>query len=233
MSPVRVWKDIYQIGMVYDDYDCSVYVIDAKPDLLLIDAGTCGSFSRLVSDLKELGLDPKSVKTIIATHSHFDHIGSLYDFKENFGTRIIAHELDAEAMETEKGTYAELLGLVYKPCKVDIKLSQAEEKLRFGQYELSILHIPGHTPGGIACYLDIEDEERKRILFGQDVNGPYYNIPGADPPKAKDSLQKLINLKADILCEGHFGVFEPASEVKRFIEGYLQMVESIIQRGYF
>ena len=231
MNPVRVWKNIYQIGKVYNDYDCSVYVVDAEPDLLLIDAGTCGSFDELISDLKELGLHPESVKVIIATHSHFDHIGSLKDFKESFGTKIIAHEQDTEAMETGKGTYAELLGLVYKPCGVDIRLTQSEEKFIFGPYELNILHIPGHTPGGIACYLDVENGEKKRILFGQDVNGPY-DIPGADAIKAWDSLEKLINLKADILCEGHFGVFAPASEVKRFIEGYLQIVERIIQRGY-
>ncbi len=221
MGPAKVWTDVYRIGKVGDDFDCSVYVIDTNPALVLIDSGTCGSFDRLVGDLEELGLDPKLVGTIIATHSHFDHVGSLHDFKEKFGTRIIAHELDAEAMQTGRGTYAEMMGLVYKPCEVDVKLRK-DEKLKVGQYKLNIVHIPGHTPGGIACYLDSD----KRILFGQDVNGPY-DIPGADAVKAKDSLQRLIDLNADILCEGHFGVFEPANAARSFIEGYLRVATSL------
>jgi hypothetical protein len=34
-------------------------------------------------------------------------------------------------------------------------------------------------------------------------------------------LQKLIGLEADILCEGHFGIYQPAKEARRYIEGYL------------
>ena len=122
MKPGKVWQSIYQIGKLNDDYDCCVYVIDAQPELVLVDAGTCGSFKELVGDLEELGLDPKQVKTIIATHSHFDHVGSLAEFKEEFGTRVLAHNLEAESIETGKGTYAEKFGLIYKPCKVDVKL---------------------------------------------------------------------------------------------------------------
>ena len=80
-----------------------------------------------------------------------------------------------------------------------------------------IIHIPGHTQGSIAIYVDME----KRILFGQDVHGPYCPEWGADPEQAKISLQKLIDLETDILCEGHFGIYQPAAEVKRYIEGHL------------
>jgi hypothetical protein len=38
----------------------------------------------------------------------------------------------------------------------------------------------------------------------------------------RESMKKLLTLEADILCEGHFGVFQPAAEVQRFIEGYLK-----------
>jgi hypothetical protein len=63
----------------------------------------------------------------------------------------------------------------------------------------------------------------KRVLFGQDVHGPYI-LKGSDPLQAKLSLQKLIDLEADILCEGHFGIYQPATEVKRYIEGYLYSI---------
>ena len=223
MKPGKVWQSIYRIGKLNDDYDCCVYVIDAQSELVLVDAGTCGSFKELVGDLEELGLNPKQVKTIIATHSHFDHVGSLAEFKEKFGTRVLAHNLEAESIETSKGTHAEKFGLTYRPCKVDVKL-EGDESLKIGQYKLHVVHIPGHTPGHIACYLDITDGEKKRVLFGGDVNGPY-NIRGSDPIQASVSLQRLIDLKADILCEGHFGIQQPAREVQGFIQAYVDMLD--------
>ena len=60
----------------------------------------------------------------------------------------------------------------------------------------------------------------KRVLFGQDVHGPYF-LPGSNIADARVSLLKLIDIEADILCEGHFGVYQPASEVRLYIEGYL------------
>ncbi|MBM2824691.1 MAG: Zn-dependent hydrolase including glyoxylase [Dehalococcoidales bacterium] len=222
MRPDEVWPSIYRIGKLYDDYDSCVYVIDAQSELVLVDAGTCGSFNELVNDLEELGLEAKKVGTIIATHCHFDHIGSLAEFKEKFGTIVFAHKLDARAIETGEGTHAERFGLDYKPCKVDVNL-EGGETLKFGQYELKIVHTPGHTPGHIACYLDLADGEQKRILFGGDVNGPY-RTPGEPRAQAIDSLQRLMALKADILCEGHFGVFQPASEAQRCIKFYLDLL---------
>ena len=81
-----------------------------------------------------------------------------------------------------------------------------------------VIHIPGHTPGSVAACTDIDS---KRILFGQDIHGPYMPQWGADPKQAAASLKKLIALKADILCEGHFGICQPAIEVKRYIQYYL------------
>lgn len=217
VSQYRVWRDVYTIGgpELSHPYDCSVYLIGSD-ELVLIDSGAGESFDQLVNNIKRLGLKPEKLVAIIATHAHLDHIGALYQFRERFGVKVVAHELDADAIETGRGTGAELYGMAYQPCEVDIKLNKEEESLLYGGYELKAIHIPGHTPGSIAVYLDMD----KRVLFGQDVHGPYF-LRGADPIQAKISLQKLIELEADILCEGHFGIYQPAAEVKRYIEGYL------------
>jgi hypothetical protein len=67
-------------------------------------------------------------------------------------------------------------------------------------------------------YVDISD---RRILFAQDVHGPFHDSFGSDIEKWRKSMNKLLVLKADILCEGHFGIFRPHEKVKEFIEGYL------------
>jgi glyoxylase-like metal-dependent hydrolase (beta-lactamase superfamily II) len=221
-KPFRVWKEIYAIGgpELTHPYDCYVYLISGD-EMVLIDSGAGESFDLLVDNIQSLGFKPEKLRVVIATHAHIDHIGALYRLQKKFGTQIIAHELETRAIETGIGIGAEFYSVAYKPCKVDIKLSSPEEVLQYGGYELKIIHIPGHTPGSVAVYVDME----KRILFGQDIHGPYF-LKGADPAQAKISLQKLIDLEADILCEGHFGIYQPAAEVKRYIEGYLYSLYS-------
>lgn len=222
-KPFKVWKEIYAIGgpELSHPYDCAVYLVAAGDELVVIDAGAGDSFGRLVSNIQSLGFRTENLAAVVATHAHIDHIGALHQFREEFGAQVIAHELEAEAIETGVGIGAELYGVAYRPCQVDIRLSRPEEIMRYGGHELRAIHIPGHTPGSIAVYVDME----KRVLFGQDVHGPYF-LKGSDITQAKLSLQKLIDLEADILCEGHFGVYQPADEVKRYIEGYLYTLYS-------
>ena len=224
-KPFQVWKDVYAIGGpdISEPSDCCIYMIDAG-ELVLIDSGAGDSFNQLIGNIKTLGFEPQRLKAIIVTHAHIDHIGALADFQQKYGVQLIAHELDAPAIETGKGTGAEAYGVPYQSCRIDVKISKAEESLTFGAYELKLIHIPGHTPGSIAVYVDME----KRVLFGQDIHGPYIPAWGADPVQACLSLQKLIDVKADILCEGHFGIYQPASEVKWYIEGYLRQLQRMI-----
>jgi metallo-beta-lactamase class B len=217
--PFEVCKDIYLIGdaELSHPYDCCVYLLDAG-DLVLIDSGAGKSFDKLVSNIEWLGLDPKRLKTVLITHAHIDHIGALHRFQKEYGVQIIAHELDAAAIEKGRGTAAEAYGVSYTPCRVDLRLQGSGASLHFDSHELKVIHIPGHTPGSVAAYLDTDN---KRVLFGQDIHGPYYPQWGADPAQARLSLQKLLDLKADILCEGHFGIYQPAPAVETYIQGYI------------
>ncbi len=216
---LNVCQDVYIVGGadLSHPYDCAVYLVDGGEEMVLIDSGAGESYEIIVDNIRSLGLRPERLKAVIATHSHIDHIGALSQFRQGFGTQVIAHELDAEAIETGTGSGAEYYRVSYQPCKVDIILSKSEETLRCGKYEIKVIHIPGHTPGSVAVYFDAG----VRILFGQDVHGPYF-LKGSDTGRAKISLQRLIDLEADILCEGHFGIYEPKDEVRRYIKGCLR-----------
>ena len=221
-GPFKVWRDVYAIGGpdITSPSDCCVYLVDAG-ELVLIDSGVGGSFIELVENIRVLGFDPRQLKTVIVTHAHIDHIGALADFQRQYGVSLVAHELDTPAIESGKGTGAEFYGVAYTPGKVDIKIKQSETCLSFSRHDLNLVHIPGHTPGSMAVYVDME----QRVLFGQDIHGPYVPEWGADPAQAVTSLQKLLDLKADILCEGHFGIIQPVDEVERYISGYLRQLQ--------
>jgi glyoxylase-like metal-dependent hydrolase (beta-lactamase superfamily II) len=71
----------------------------------------------------------------------------------------------------------------------------------------------------VAVYTDIAG---KRVLFGQDIHGPFDEVFGSDIADWRRSMKGLMDLNADILCEGHLGIFKPATIVKDYIEGYLR-----------
>jgi glyoxylase-like metal-dependent hydrolase (beta-lactamase superfamily II) len=173
-KPVNIFSNIYLIGgpeLSYS-YDCLIYLIDFG-DLVIIDSGV-GLSSQLIEDnIVSLGFDPNKITTVIATHSHFDHIGSLHYFKEKYHARIVAHELDAASIEQGINTAAEVYNVKYIPCPVDKKVKGEKETLHFGNNELNIIHTPGHTEGSIALYMDTEG---KRVLFGQDIHVPAFNL---------------------------------------------------------
>lgn len=219
-QPFCVYEDVYQVGGagISHPADCAVYMIDCGAELVLIDcgAGAEGSLEAITGNIEALGFDLEKLSTVIATHRHIDHIGSLWRLKRDYGAKVVAHELDTEGIERGTGTVARMYGIDYQPCPVDIKVGGESGSLSRGRYEMNIIHIPGHTPGGIAVYVDMGS----RVLFGQDIHGPY-SLPGADREQARQSLSMLMQLEADILCEGHFGIYKPEEKVRSYIDSYL------------
>lgn len=211
-------KNVYYLG----NSGCEVYLIDSKSKdgLILID---CGMNLDLIKDIQELELDPKEIKHCIITHFHIDHIGACSDLKFfNENVKFYAHELDSKPIE-ERGhdsqTAASWYGVKYTPIKLDKKFSKDIENLKFGKYEFQCIHTPGHTPGSISVLLKAEG---KKILFGQDIHGPFMRSFGSNLEDYQNSMQKLLELEADILCEGHFGIIQPIKRVKEYILKYMK-----------
>lgn len=213
----EIITDIYYIG----DSGCSVYLVNTHSEegLVLID---CGMSLEMIKKINKVNLNPMDIIHCIITHFHIDHIGACYDLKQfNKNVNYYAHEFDADAIEEkghDKETAAMWYGVKYQPVKLTKRLKGNSEILRFGIYDFQCIHTPGHTPGSISIL--IETEDKKKILFGQDLHGPI--IPGvSNYDDYQNSLRKILDLNADILCEGHFGIFQPASEVQRYINKYL------------
>lgn len=219
----EILQGVYLIGGpgVSAAEDAAVYLIDFGGELVLIDAGAGGSSSQLVRNIEMLGLDPNALSHVILTHCHIDHIGSAPFFREKYGAKIVIHERDAEALETGDSirTAANWYGTTFPPTTIDHQLKGAQEVLKFGNEDLYCLHTPGHTPGSVSVYLD---RAENRILFGQDIHGPFHQAFGSDIKAWKKSMHALLALQADILCEGHFGIYQPKNKVREYIERYVE-----------
>jgi len=226
LHPQEIIGGVYLIGgpNLTSADDAAVYLIDFKETLAMIDAGAGRSTAQLVRNIEMLGFNPADVSFLILTHGHIDHIGSAPFFQKQYQTQVMIHELDAEALEhgDSRKTAADWYGTTFPPMSLDRKLRGAEEGLRFGGETLHCLHTPGHTPGSLSVYLD---RLGKRVLFGQDIHGPFHSAFGSDIEQWKKSMRKLLDLNADILCEGHFGIFQPQDRVRAYIERYLEEYE--------
>ncbi len=214
----EIIKDVYHVG----SSGCDVYLVDTKSSdgLVLID---CGMDFSLIRNIAKAGLDPKDIRHCIITHCHIDHIEAchkLYNYNNN--VKFYAHEKDAQPIE-EKGhddkTAASWYSKDYKPVKLNKRFSKQIEHLQLGSYDFKCIHTPGHTPGSISVLIKIQG---KKVLFGQDIHGPFYESFGSDLEQYQSSMKHLLEFEPDILCEGHFGIIQPAKEVENYIRRYMK-----------
>ena len=216
----------YQVGgsSMSDPRDCMVYLLVSKEtNMVLIDCGAGPCFEALVRTMDATDLDPKWIKLLVLTHGHIDHIGAASEFVKAYSCKVIAHEGDLDAIEGRnmKRTAADWYDLEYHPVKVDDVVRGEEGTRTVDDLELHFLHTPGHTPGSMVVYVDIGG---KRVLFGQDIHGPFDVSFGSDIEQWRASMKKVLALRADILCEGHFGIYQGKANVEEFIQGHLDNV---------
>jgi glyoxylase-like metal-dependent hydrolase (beta-lactamase superfamily II) len=220
MKPFEITRNIFIVGGpdVTDSRDGCVYLINLG-ELILIDAGAGWSVDRIIKNIEGLGFDPKNLSRILLTHCHIDHIGGAPEIKKRFGSEIYIHKLDAPPIENGDPilTAATWYQMTFPPTAVDVKFNLSEEILQIGGEKLVCLHTPGHTPGSICIYLD---RDGKRVLFAQDLHGPLLEEFGSSLEDWDRSTQKLLDLDADILCEGHFGIYKTKKDVRNYILSY-------------
>lgn len=203
--------------------DAAVYLVRFGDQAFLVDAGSGLDHSKLIGNISKVLPPHVEIVYLLLTHCHFDHTGGASAVRAEYGCGIVAHELDAGYLENadEKVTAADWYGARMSPFTIDVKVSAARETLRIGDGEVSLFHTPGHSPGSMVFLVTMN---RQRVLFGQDVHGPLDPALLSDREDYLRSLRFLLELKADILCEGHFGVFRGKKAVARFINSYLNAV---------
>jgi glyoxylase-like metal-dependent hydrolase (beta-lactamase superfamily II) len=220
MRPSEIVKDIFIVGGpdITDGRDGCVYLMNLG-ELILIDTGAGWSVDKIINNINRLSFDCRNLSKILLTHSHIDHIGGAPEIKRRFGSKIYVHQGDAPPLENGDPilTAANWYQTSFPPTPVDVKFNLKEEILTIGDQKVICIHTPGHTPGSICIYLD---KDGKRILFAQDLHGPILEEFGSNLEDYGRSTKKLLELDADILCEGHFGIYKTKKDVRNYILSY-------------
>ena len=217
MRPSEIVKDVFIVGGpdITDGRDGWVYLMSLG-ELILIDTGAGWSAEGIINNINKLGINCGNLNKILLTHCHIDHIGGAPEMRRRFGSKIYMHQLDSLPVENGDPilTAANWYQTSFPPTPVDVKFSLKEEILDIGDQKVICVHTPGHTPGSICIYLD---KDGKRILFAQDLHGPILKEFGSNLEDYGRSTKKLLELDADILCEGHFGIYKTKKEVRNYI----------------
>lgn len=218
----EISRDVFQVGGqgLTAAQDAAVYLITVGTEAALVDAGCGRATDLLLANIEAAGIAQSDIRYLLLTHCHFDHTGGAAELRRRLGCVTVAHELDAgfiEAGDAEVSA-ASWYGSRLTPCPIDRKLSGPRASLPLGTTSIEALHIPGHSPGSLAYLFEADGQ---RILFGQDVHGPLAAELRSNAADYQDSLQTLLALRADILCEGHYGIFRGRQEVADFIERFV------------
>jgi glyoxylase-like metal-dependent hydrolase (beta-lactamase superfamily II) len=176
--------------------NCFVLGCDATQEAAVIDPGD--EPDRILLALAESNL---TVKLIINTHGHFDHVGANKKLNEVTGAPILIHPLDAP-MLNQLADSAAAWGMAADNSPPPDRELQDGDQVSFGKINLQVLHTPGHTPGGISLYTDQEVFVGDTLFAGSIGRTDF---PGGSFETLKESIQqKLFALSDDLkVYPGH------------------------------
>jgi hydroxyacylglutathione hydrolase len=140
-----------------------------------------------------------TLKLIVSTHRHWDHMGDNAAVSATTGAQIAVHVLDRHGLEHPSGLMAPF---PIPPCVPAIDLAEGS-RIRFGEIELEVLHTPGHTEGSVCLLL-----EGERLIFTGDTlfagSWGRTDLPGGSDEQLVDSLARLSALADDLrVLPGH------------------------------
>ncbi|MDU5595773.1 MBL fold metallo-hydrolase, partial [Peptoniphilus rhinitidis] len=170
-------------------------LFDENKDAFIVDPGD--SSKNIINVIEKNNL---SIKFILLTHGHFDHVGAVAALKEKYNVPIYLSEKDKNFLEKPEEVRASAFGIQIEPAKVDYFVKDKDE-IKFSQDIIKVIETPGHTIGSV-CYLF------KNLLFSGDTlfNGSIgrTDFPESDHNLMMESLKKLKNLDDDIfVLSGH------------------------------
>jgi glyoxylase-like metal-dependent hydrolase (beta-lactamase superfamily II) len=219
---LQITKEIFQVGgtELTAHGDAAIYLINFNGHAALVDAGCGKGQNRLLSNIKACGVKLKRIEYILITHCHYDHTGGVKTLKDLLHCQIVAHELEAPFLEQGDNvvTAANWYGTTIQPFHVDHKISGSQEEISLGNKVIHAIHTPGHSPGSMVY---LAESEGMKVLFGQDVHGPIHPDLKSNAEDYQRSLELILSLEAEILCEGHYGVYRGKEEVAGFIKRFM------------
>jgi len=193
-----------------------------KKECIIIDPG--GDSKNIISNMSQKNLVPRG---IVCTHGHIDHIMAIRSIQKHFGSLgltvpLAVHELDMQYFGPKAGKiHKESFNGISVNLMVELNMEingiplpdiiLHEGDTLWGS-DLTVIHTPGHSPGGISLY-----SESQNFLFSGDTlffeGIGRTDLPGGDLEKLMDSIHRKLLTLPDVtrVFPGH----GPFSSIER------------------
>jgi hydroxyacylglutathione hydrolase len=178
--------------------NCSVFGDEQSREAMVVDPGD--DVDRILNVVARHGL---TVKAIVITHAHIDHIGGAQKLKAATGAPVYMNAADAELQKMLDAQAAWLGMRPPKPVMIDCPANDGD-RLTVGATEVHVLHTPGHTQGSIGLWIPSEKKLAAGDTLFRDSIGRT-DLPGGDGRQILRSIHdKLLPLPDDtIVIPGH------------------------------
>ncbi len=180
--------------LILGNYENNCYIVRKNSDCsdcMIVDTGL--NAEPLIKFLQRSKLNPAA---LILTHGHADHIAGVSIVKKLYPlTQICIHKADAAMLNDRDANLSGLSGASITAPPADV-IFDSETAICFAELEFELIHVPGHSPGGICLY-----NARDAVLFSGDSlfagSIGRTDFPGYDMEKC--CLQLTDNIKRKLL----------------------------------
>jgi hydroxyacylglutathione hydrolase len=196
----------------------NTYLVPGKDGYLLVDAGSRGTHRLFFRRLSQMGISPESIRLIVITHAHFDHIGCLQEIKQRCGCQVAAHSHEKKIMEAGElvippGTidwidrlcrfarkHPDLIGSMYRFRAVDVEMEiDSPTRLHEFGFAATVIPTPGHTRGSLSVLTD----DGTAFVGDLAVNFPVLRVRGRRYlPPFGDDVDRILKSWKDLLERG-------------------------------
>jgi glyoxylase-like metal-dependent hydrolase (beta-lactamase superfamily II) len=167
--------------------NCYIVYDEESREAMVVDPGDNADGILKILDRQRL-----KPKYIVCTHGHFDHIGAVAAVKARTGAEIVLHEADLHIYEGAHDLAA-LMGFSLEQQPAPDILVAEGDRLLLGNTVVTVLHTPGHSPGGI-CLFHGDMLLSGDTIFAGSIGRT--DFPGGSLQAMKQSFRRIIDLPA-------------------------------------
>ena len=220
LPPFRLYGKLWHIGGKWSPS----YLFDTGDGLLLLDTGFPKNGYFMFRNMHDLGFDPRNVRWILHSHGHFDHIGMTRAIVEMTGAKTYIGAPDRDYVNGKVDlTWARELGSRYdEPFEPDVLINDGDV-LTFGGLTIRCAAAPGHTPGTMAYFFDLEENgvvRRAGMHGGVGINTMKmkflreYGLTAECRQQFLDGVERLKDEPVEVMVGNHLGNYDAMGKLR-------------------
>lgn len=223
--PFRMRGNLYFVGTE----PASTHIIDTGEGLIMLDSGYQQSLYLVIHHMHTMGPNPMDLKYILHTHGHIDHFGGTRALVELTGAKTVIGRADRDYANGKLDlSYAVELNMEYtETFEPDILLDDGDT-LTLGNTTITAMATPGHTPGAMSYFFDVEEDgevSRVGLHGGMGINTmcreflDKYNLSYDCREQFQKAMDRLAEEHVDIFLGNHMQHNDTAGKYRKIMAG--------------